>query len=141
MFLQWRMFFYRDVQMYNLGANMHQIPVNCPFMTANYAHQSYDGAMRVDNTNQDRLNYQPNSYDKPTYSERSVEVPFAVADPIYSRQSHYENEGTDVEYVQAGGLYKRVMDKPQRSHLYKNTAVRMNAGVSQTTCTRYLAQV
>ena len=141
MLLQWRMFFYRDAQMYRLGSNMHQIPVNCPFMAGNHAPQSYDGVMRVDNNNQDRLNYQPNSYDKPSYSERSVEVPYAVANPIVSRQSHHKNEGTDVEYEQARELYNRVMDDTQRDHLHKNTATCMNAGVSQTTRTRYLAQV
>jgi len=50
--------------MYRIGGNMHQIPVNCPFMAQNYAPLSFDGAMRVDNNNQDRLNYYPNSYDK-----------------------------------------------------------------------------
>jgi catalase len=31
--LQWRAFFYRDAQYHRLGsANIHQIPVNCPFM-------------------------------------------------------------------------------------------------------------
>lgn len=141
MLLQWRMFFYRDAQMYRLGSNMHQVPVNCPFMAGNYAPQSYDGQMRVDNANQDRKNYQPNSYDKPTYSERSVEVPFAVANPIYSRQSHHKTEGTDIEYEQARELYNRVMDSSQRDHLHKNTATCMNAGVSQKTRTLYLAQV
>ena len=141
MLLQWRMFFYRDAQMYRLGANMHQIPVNCPFMSGNYAPMSFDGAMRVDNNNQDRLNYQPNSYDKPQYSERSVEAPYAVADPIVSRQSHHKNEGTDVEYQQARDLYNKVMDDTQRDHLHSNTATCMNAGVSKTTRTRYLAQV
>lgn len=141
MLLQWRMFFYRDAQMYRLGANMHQVPVNCPFMAGNFAPQSYDGAMRVDNNNQDRKNYQPNSYDNPTYSERSVEVPFAVSDPIVSRQSHHKNEGTDVEYEQARELYNRVMSATQRDHLHKNTATCMNAGVSQKTRTLYLAQV
>lgn len=141
MLLQWRMFFYRDAQMYRLGANMHQIPVNCPFMARSHAPQSYDGAMRVDNNNQDRKNYQPNSYDKPKYSERSVEAPFAVANPIVSRQSHHKNEGTDIEYEQARELYNRVMNDTQRDHLHKNTATCMNAGVSKKTRTLYLGQV
>lgn len=141
MLLQWRMFFYRDAQMYRLGANMHQVPVNCPFMARNHAPQSYDGAMRVDNNNQDRKNYQPNSVDKPAYSDRSVEVPYAVANNVVSRQSHHKNEGTDVEYVQARELYNRVMDDKQRHNLHKNTATCMNAGVSQPVRTKYLAQV
>jgi len=58
-----------------------------------------------------------------------------------SRQSHHKNEGTDIEYEQARGLYNRVMNATQRDHLHKNTAVCMNAGVSQKTRTLYLAQV
>jgi catalase len=141
MLLQWRMFFYRDAQMYRLGSNMHQIPVNCPFMAQNYAPQSYDGAMRIDNANQDRLNYMPNSYDKPMFSDRATEAPYSVADNLVSRQSHHKNEGTDIEYEQARVLYNTVMDDVQRDHLHKNTATCMNAGVSKTTRTRYLAQV
>lgn len=142
MLLQWRMFFYRDAQMYRFGsANFHQIPVNCPFMAQNFAPQSYDGLMRVDNNNQDRLNYMPNSYDKPMFSDRATESPYVVADAMVSRQSHHKNEGTDIEYVQARVLYNRVMDDVQRDHLHKNTAYCMNCGVSQTTRTRYLAQV
>lgn len=141
MLLQWRMFFYRDAQMYRLGSNMHQIPVNCPFMAQSYAPQSYDGVMRTDNNNQDRLNYMPNSYDKPAFSDHATETPYVVADSVVSRQSHHKNEGTDQEYVQARVLYNTVMDDTQRDHLHKNTATCMNAGVSQTTRTRYLAQV
>lgn len=141
MLLQWRMFFYRDAQMHRLGANMHQIPVNCPFMSSSYAPLSFDGLMRVDNANQDRLNYMPNSYDKPLYSDRATETPYVVADPMVSRQSHHKNEGTDIEYEQARVLYNKVMDDTQRDHLHKNTATCMNAGVSKTTRTRYLAQV
>lgn len=141
MLLQWRMFFYRDAQMYRLGSNMHQIPVNCPFMAQNYAPQSYDGKMRIDNANQDRLNYMPNSYDAPAFSDRATETPYVVSDAMVSRQSHHKNEGTDVEYEQARVLYNKVMDQTQRDHLHKNTATCMNAGVSKTTRTRYLAQV
>ena len=31
--LQFRMFFYRDAQYHRIGVNLHQVPVNCPFMT------------------------------------------------------------------------------------------------------------
>lgn len=110
-------------------------------MAGKFATQSFDGAMRVDNNNQDRKNYQPNSYDKPTYSERSVDVPFAVANSIVSRQSHHKSEGLDVEYKQTRELYNRVMDDTQRDHLHRNTAICMNAGTSKKVRTLYLAQV
>ena len=31
--LQFRMFFYRDAQYHRVGVNLHQVPVNCPFMS------------------------------------------------------------------------------------------------------------
>ncbi|KAK2745690.1 hypothetical protein FQN57_003586 [Myotisia sp. PD_48] len=46
--LQFRMFFYRDAQYHRIGVNLHQIPVNCPFMTKSYTSLNFDGAMRVD---------------------------------------------------------------------------------------------
>lgn len=96
--------------------------------------------MRVDNNNQDRLNYMPNSYDTPMYSENSTETPYVVADAMVSRQSHHKNEGTDQEYEQARVLYNKVMDDTQRDHLHKNSAIWMDAGVSKKTRTAYLAQ-
>ncbi|KAJ5480536.1 hypothetical protein N7530_006045 [Penicillium desertorum] len=32
--LQFRMFFYRDAQYHRIGVNLHQVPVNCPFMAS-----------------------------------------------------------------------------------------------------------
>lgn len=49
--LLWRMFFYRDAQYHRLGVNLHQIPVNCPFMADNINSDNVDGAMRVDSNN------------------------------------------------------------------------------------------
>ncbi|KAM0339439.1 hypothetical protein ACHAPQ_001699 [Fusarium lateritium] len=44
--LQFRMFFYRDAQSHRIGVNLHQIPVNCPFMAKantllNYISEDY----------------------------------------------------------------------------------------------------
>jgi catalase len=47
--LQWRAFFYRDAQIHRLGsANIHQIPVNCPFMSKFHSPDNFNGTMRVD---------------------------------------------------------------------------------------------
>jgi catalase len=45
--LQFRCFFYRDAQMYRLGVNMNQIPVNCPFRAKTCHPHSRDGLMRL----------------------------------------------------------------------------------------------
>ncbi len=142
MLLQWRMFFYRDAQYYRFGsANIHQIPVNCPFMSNSHAPLSFDGIMRLDNNGQDRHQWVPNSFDKPTYRDDVTETPYVVADNLVSRQSHHKNEGTDQEYVQVRELYNRVMDEQQRDHLHSNTAAAMNAGVPKVTRVKYLAQI
>merc|ERR1712225_154907 len=47
--LQWRAFFYRDAQYHRLAtANIHQIPVNCPFMAKFHSPDNFNGAVRVD---------------------------------------------------------------------------------------------
>ena len=47
--LNWRAFFYRDAQYNRLqSANIHQIPVNCPFLSKFHSTDNYWGAMRVD---------------------------------------------------------------------------------------------
>lgn len=44
--LLWRMFFYRDAQYHRLGVNLHQVPVNCPFMANSTNADTNDGALR-----------------------------------------------------------------------------------------------
>jgi len=47
--LNWRAFFYRDAQYTRLqSANIHQIPVNCPFLSKFHSPDNYWGSMRVD---------------------------------------------------------------------------------------------
>jgi catalase len=46
--LQWRTFLYTDAQLYRLGNNYHQIPVNAPFMAEQHHPAARDGRMRVD---------------------------------------------------------------------------------------------
>jgi len=46
--LAFRMFFYRDAQYHRIGVNLHQIPVNCPFMAKSFASVNFDGPMRTD---------------------------------------------------------------------------------------------
>ncbi|KAK3620016.1 hypothetical protein LTR56_023654 [Elasticomyces elasticus] len=45
--LQFRMFFYRDAQYHRIGVNLHQVPVNCPFMSGSLSSLNFDGNMRV----------------------------------------------------------------------------------------------
>lgn len=55
-----RMFAYPDAQLYRLGPNFAQIPVNrCPFQTHTYQR---DGLMNVESNGAGSPNYYPNSF-------------------------------------------------------------------------------
>ncbi|KAI0071334.1 catalase [Panus rudis PR-1116 ss-1] len=93
--LQWRMFFYRDAQYHRLGStNIHQIPVNCPFM-ANYH------------------NKLPTTTGTPGFVPEAAETPMQVGDNIL---------GSPSEYDQVRELYKRVLSNGERERLHRNTA-------------------
>ncbi|KAL9128805.1 MAG: hypothetical protein Q9217_002586 [Psora testacea] len=138
--LQFRMFFYRDAQYHRIGVNLHQIPVNCPFMAGNYSSLNFDGQLRVDANHAGRNQYVPNSF-KNAFRPDTAEVPYTVADNVVSRKSHYLHEGNKSEYVQASELYKRVMDDTARDHTHRNTAkllARVRYPIIQK---KYLAQI
>ncbi|WWD05385.1 hypothetical protein V865_003460 [Kwoniella europaea PYCC6329] len=129
--LNWRAFFYRDAQYTRLqSANIHQIPVNCPFLSKFHSPDNYWGSMRVDGDVARKPTYFPNSYQStdpssraPTFAGKSVaEVPHQAASNIVSRQSHWQHEGEPTEYDQVRELYTRVMTDTQREHLHSNTA-------------------
>ena len=119
--LQFRMFFYRDAQYHRIGINLHQVPVNCPFMANGYASLNFDGPMRTDANHAGNKQYVPNS-SKMAFRPDTAEAPYAVSDNIVSRKSHYAHEGKKSEYDQARELYKRVMDENARKHTHENTA-------------------
>ncbi|KAG8724555.1 hypothetical protein FRC09_017264 [Ceratobasidium sp. 395] len=103
--LQWRAFFYRDAQYHRLGsANIHQIPVNCPFM-ARYHNQ------------------EPTTSGAPGFLPEAAEAPMQVADNTLSRKSRFLHEGSPTDYDQVRELYRRVLTPEKREELHKNTAV------------------
>ncbi|KAF8463078.1 catalase-like domain-containing protein [Kalaharituber pfeilii] len=121
MLLQFRTFFYRDAQYHRLGVNIHQIPVNCPFMAKSYSSINFDGPLRSDANTGMNPHYVPNSFtDK--FRPDCAETPVQVADNILSRQSHHYHEGKASEYDQARELYTRVMSATQRKNTWSNTA-------------------
>ena len=122
--LQFRMFFYRDAQYHRIGVNLHQIPVNCPFMAGQYASLNFDGPMRADANHAGNKQYVPNSF-KNTFRPDVAEAPYSVSDNEVSRKSHYAHEGKKSEYTQATELYKRVMSDTAREHTHQNTAKMM----------------
>lgn len=123
--LQFRQFFYRDAQYHRIGVNLHQIPVNCPFMAQSYSSINFDGPMRVDANHAGNPQYNPNSF---TYKFRgdAAEAPMVVADNIMSRKSHFWHEGKKNEYDQARELWTRVMGEKERANTCYNTGKFLN---------------
>lgn len=76
--LQFRMFFYRDAQYHRIGVNLHQIPVNCPFMAQSYSSVNFDGAMRVDANHAGNKQYTPNSFST-KFRPDVAEAPYKVS--------------------------------------------------------------
>jgi catalase len=104
------MFFYRDAQYHRIGVNLHQIPVNCPFMAKSYASLNFDGPMRTDANHAGNKQYAPNSFAY-KFRKDAAEAPYAVNDNIVSRKSHYWHEGKKNDYAQATELWQRVMSE------------------------------
>ncbi|KAK8853031.1 hypothetical protein IAR55_003732 [Kwoniella newhampshirensis] len=106
--LNWRAFF----------ANIHQIPVNCPFLSKFHSPDNFFGSMRIDGD----AGKKP-VYVTPTFAGKSMaEAPFQAASNVVSRQSYWSHEGETSEYDQVRELYTRVMTATQRDHLHQNTA-------------------
>lgn len=138
--LQFRMFFYRDAQYHRIGVNLHQIPVNCPFMSGSFASLNFDGPMRNDANHAGNPQYAPNSFVH-KFSPDNAEAPYRVADSIVSRKSHFYHEGKLSDYAQARELYLRVMDDVARDHLHHNTANMLRFVRFQAIQVGYLAQL
>ncbi|RYO89732.1 hypothetical protein DL766_008704 [Monosporascus sp. MC13-8B] len=137
--LQFRMFFYRDAQYHRVGINLHQIPVNCPFMAKSFSSLNFDGQMRVDANHANNKQYVPNSFAH-KFRPDAAEAPYAVNDNIVSRKSHYWHEGKKNEYDQARELWSRVMTPQERVNTCKNTAKYLSQVAYPEIQKKYLAQ-
>lgn len=138
--LQFRMFFYRDAQYHRIGINLHQQPVNCPFMAQSFSSVNFDGPMRNDGNHSGNPDYNPNSI---VYKFRpdTAETPYALADNTVSRKSHFGHEGKKSEYAQATELYRRVMDDTARQHTHHNTSRLLNLVSRPQIQQKYLSQI
>ena len=112
--LQGRLFSYHDTHLHRLGPNYHLLPINA----SKAAVDSYerDGAMRVDNNGGGGPNYWPNTFGgaapDPSVTPPAYEVSGAAARHGY--------ELSDVDFVQPGDLYRKVMTDTDRAHLVSN---------------------
>ncbi|XP_045764341.1 catalase-like [Maniola jurtina] len=102
-----RRLIYRDAQVYRLGGNVFNIPVNCPFLVQTHTYNR-DGMPPV--SGGEGPNYYPNSFNGPE--------PFV---PKHSTGliNIIEKDGAD-NFDQAGDLYANILTEEERSTLIKN---------------------
>ena len=113
--LQGRLFSYHDTHRHRLGPNYHLIPVNSPKAAKENSYQR-DGAMRTDGNAGGGPNYWPNTFGGPAPDPSVALPPVDVA----GMAARHEYKLTDVDFVQAGDLYRKVMIDTDREHLIGN---------------------
>jgi catalase len=113
--LQARAVFYHDAHRYRLGPNYHLIPINAAKAGA-AANYQRDGAMRTDANGGAGPNYWPNSFGGPAPDPKAAEPVFEHSGTV--ARAPYPK--TDSDFVQAGNLYRKVMDDTAREHLVGN---------------------
>jgi catalase len=113
--LQGRLFSYHDTHLHRLGPNYHLLPVNSAKTSPMNSYQR-DGAMRLDGNGGGEPNYWPNSFGGPE-PDPDVAAPPINVSGMAARHSY---ELGDVDFVQAGDLYRRVMTEEDCAHLVGN---------------------
>ena len=113
--LQGRLFSYPDTHRHRLGPNYHLLPINAPKAAPEASYQR-DGAMRVDGNGGGGPNYWPNSFGGPAPDPSFV---FPAIDVAGEAARHAYTLG-DIDFVQPGALFSKVMTDTDREHLVSN---------------------
>lgn len=114
--LQGRLFAYEDAHRYRLGKNHDMIPVNSAKGTTAYTNQR-DGYMNTDGNFGSASNYYPNSIDGAELSSEN-DVPMLALEN--AKIGRVKVEINDIDFFQAGELYRRVLDKDAKANLVSN---------------------
>jgi catalase len=112
--LQGRLFSYPDTQRHRLGANYHLLPINAPKCPM-HSYQR-DAPMRPDGNGGSGPNYWPNSFGGAS-PDPSVAPPPLDVSGMAARHAY---ELGDVDFFQAGELYRRIMSDQDRENLVSN---------------------
>ena len=113
--LQGRLFSYHDTHRHRLGPNYHLLPINAPKACRMNSYQR-DGSMRLDNNSGGDPNYWPNSFGGPAPDPEMTPPPIDVS----GMAARHAYELGDVDFVQPGDLYRKVMTDDDRAHLISN---------------------
>lgn len=128
--LQARLFSYQDAQVYRVGANHSQLPVNYPKNTKDWTnHNRRDGNMNFGSeNNHEEINYYPNSFDAEKIDDSlENEVPKLF---VEGNIAHYDYKINNYDFMQPKALYEKVMNDEEREHLFNNILVHIkNANI------------
>jgi catalase len=113
--LQGRIFSYHDTHRHRLSGAYHQLPVNKSRARPVNNYQR-DGFMRFDGNGGGRPNYWPNSFEATAPDPRVAPPAIDVA----GLAQRYDVPLGDVDFVQAGALYGKVMSEQDRENLVGN---------------------
>ncbi len=112
-----RVFSYPDTHRHRLGPNFHMIPINQP--KAQVHTYQRDGAMNM--RTDGAPNYYPNSFEGASPDENYAAPPIDVQ----GMAARHEYSLSDIDFVQAGDLYSKVMTDYDRTNLVKNIAAHL----------------
>jgi len=114
--LQGRLFSYPDTHRHRLGANYHQIPINCPYaVKGKWDTYQRDGFMAVNGNGGGSPNYAPNSFNGPL-PRGDARIHSWDATGVVAR---YTYQHPNDEFTQPGNLY-RLMTPDQKTRLINN---------------------
>ncbi|MBN1756622.1 catalase [bacterium] len=113
--LQGRLFAYHDAHLHRLGPNYHLLPINRP-KAAEVNYYQRDGMMNYGDNGGSAPNYYPNSFGGPSPNNEIAEPPSEYSGTA-AREPYVL---TDIDYFQAGELYRRVMSESDRKNLIGN---------------------
>ena len=110
-----RMMSYKDAQRHRLGANFEHIPVNRARidMYTNFR----DGHMVTTDNNGSTANYYPNTVNRHVPSGIMEAPMLSLSQAEIGRHAF---KGGNIDYFQAGELYRRVLSSEDRDHLIDN---------------------
>lgn len=112
--LQGRLFSYFDSQLYRVGPNHMQLPVNAPKMAAN--NNSQGGSMSNRNKGKNDINYQPSSQDNTLTDNTKYKYPQTTYNDATTIQGKITKPN---DFGQAGDYY-RALPEGQKENLIKN---------------------
>ncbi|KAM3162866.1 Catalase [Lachancea thermotolerans] len=122
--LQSRLFAYPDAHRHRLGANYHQIPVNCPYASRVFNPSIRDGPMNVDGNLGSEPNYLSTAK---SYNYTQASKPIQQHQEVWNGPAlpfHWATSPGDADFVQARGLYNVLARTPgQQQALAHNVAV------------------